>query len=456
MANGTTADYARALTLALLYYKAQRAGKLPDNNVPWRRDAFVDVRTSDGRRLGGFYFDAGDALMFMLPQATTISNLAWSMVDFAAPAKEAVTWGADFLARSVLSPQRLVVQIGLGPVAHSAWTRPQDQPGQPFPVFELGTRTPGADVAGAVAAALAASAMAVNATDRSRANAYLSAARTAYTFGKAYPGRYTDGFEPARAYYRSVSYLDDMAFAAAWLWRATGQAAYLTDARAYLRRHLAEEGMPWAGVDWDNQGRLAAVLLKSLDRTAPAADRARYDTLVRGLWNAWTPPGRDGVRRTPLGLMWLARWGSLRYNANAQFAMLLDARLSGNADAWQRAVCFARDQMAYMLGTAPSRQRARSYVIGYGPRWPLRPHHRAASCPVSGTCDWRNFDSPAPNPNVLLGGMVGGPGEDDSWSDERRAFQSTETALDKNAGLVGALAGLTTRAARSVPGASCP
>ena len=39
--------------------------------------------------------------------------------------------------------------------------------------------------------------------------------------------------------YQSASYLDDLALAAAWLHRLTGNAAYLADAEAYYEQHTS-------------------------------------------------------------------------------------------------------------------------------------------------------------------------------------------------------------------------
>jgi len=40
-------------------------------------------------------------------------------------------------------------------------------------------------------------------------------------------------------------------------------------------------------------------------------------------------------------------------------------------------LCWARDQVRYMLGSGGSKE---SYVLGYGPSPPQRPHHRASAC----------------------------------------------------------------------------
>lgn len=52
-----------------------------------------------------------------------------------------------------------------------------------------------------------------------------------------------------------------------------------------------------------------------------------------------------------------------------------------------------------------------------------------------------NFDEPGDNPNVLYGALVGGPGENDEWEDDRGDYVRNEVALDYNAGFQSSLAG---------------
>ena len=63
------------------------------------------------------------------------------------------------------------------------------------------------------------------------ATARLPVARRAAT--RKPQGRYSDAVPDAAALYPSSGYLDDLAWGAAWLAAATGQAAYLADAAAW-------------------------------------------------------------------------------------------------------------------------------------------------------------------------------------------------------------------------------
>ncbi len=51
-------NYAEVLEKSLLFYEAQRTGRLPANNrIAWRGDSFVTDRGDDGEDLSGGYFD---------------------------------------------------------------------------------------------------------------------------------------------------------------------------------------------------------------------------------------------------------------------------------------------------------------------------------------------------------------------------------------------------------------
>jgi endoglucanase len=101
-------------------------------------------------------------------------------------------------------------------------------------------------------------------------------------------------------------------------------------------------------------------------------------------------------------------------------------------------------QVNYILGQNPMKM---SYLVGYGDKFPVQVHHRSASIPWDKryyNCDdgktWLN--SKNPNPQVLLGAMVGGPDTNDHFTDQRSNKRFTEPTISSNAGLVAALIAL--------------
>lgn len=103
-------------------------------------------------------------------------------------------------------------------------------------------------------------------------------------------------------------------------------------------------------------------------------------------------------------------------------------------------------QVDYILGDNPL---GMSYMVGYGARWPRRIHHRGSSLPsvkvhpgrIGCKAGTAYYLSPSPNPNVLVGAVVGGPtNTSDAFPDARPAFQQSEPTTYINAPLLGLLA----------------
>lgn len=100
-------------------------------------------------------------------------------------------------------------------------------------------------------------------------------------------------------------------------------------------------------------------------------------------------------------------------------------------------------QADYILGKNP---KSMSYLVGYGPQYPVHVHHRGSSIAsifalhsavecVQGFETW--YRRPQGNPNVIHGALVGGPDQNDNFSDDRSNYEQTEPTLSGNAPLVG-------------------
>lgn len=438
-------NYSRALDMSWSFYQAQRSGKLPDKSIPWRFDSFTRERTNDGKDMTGGFFDAGDHVRFMLPQVTTMTILAQGLLDFKSgyqtnpiihrKALGVLKWGADFLSKCVISPTRVVGQIGLGGPDHAFWVRP-DEIKTPYPVIELSPSRPGGDIAGSMAAALAASSIVFN------SSTYLKAAETVFQFGVKYPGLYHLKIGDASGYYKSSSQYDDLSLGAIWLFRATKKNNYLRQAIHLLDTNLRSEKLGWQSVDWDNVQRMTMILLSTVDTPS----KTKYAQILNDFRMSWFR-GQNGVKVTPKGLRWLTQWGPLRYNGNALYAILTHAKIvAGNqSPSYRDAVCYARTQLNYML------RDNRSFMVGFGKTFPRQPHHRAASCPLPPIpCGWDWFHKQSSNPNILTGAIVGGPDENDMYVDKRDDYIKNEVAIDYNAGITSALAALIEPAAIAI------
>ena len=160
---------------------------------------------------------------------------------------------------------------------------------------------------------------------------------------------------------------------------------------------------------------------------------SKYQTCIDG-WMNWV---LYEATYTPLGLIYLQEWGTLRKAANIAHVCAQVANLG----LWQTECdSLVKSQINYALGDT-----GHSYVVGFGADPPCREHHRASSCPdMPETCGDDDFESPDCNPQVLYGGLVGGPDENDLWQDDRGDYVHNEVALDYNAGFTSAVAYLVT------------
>ncbi len=437
------AEYAEALDLSMDFYYAQYSGELPDDHpVAWRGDSALPDGADVGRDLTGGFYDAGDHVKFGLPQAYTATTLAWGAIDFRDGYEAAgsyddlvahVDWVSDYLLRCYddngtadLSDDVFYGQVGNGQLDHAYWGAPEDMTME-RPAYAITADTPGTEVTAQTAAALAASSMVLGeAGQGARADQLLANAEKLFAFSEAYQGTYTDAIPDAGSFYASHSGYDgELAWAATWLYEATGEAVYLQKAESYY----SADNIYWA-MSWDDQSMGTALQL------AKATGDQRYFDDLDAHFDHWEysvarTPGTD----TNEGLAWLDQWGSNRYAANTAFlamdyAELLDER--GESDKAQALREFASDQIDYMLGDNPD---AFSYLVGFGDDFPLQPHHRAAS----GT---DHVGESGPNEHVLDGALVGGPDRNGDYTDLRSDYVANEVAIDYNAGFSGALAGL--------------
>eukprot|EP00877_Chromochloris_zofingiensis_P012439 jgi/Chrzof1/7449/Cz02g24130.t1 len=430
------------LRLSLLFYDAQRAGKLPDSRICWRADSGLDAHFN-GADLSGGYYDAGDTVKFNFPQAWSLSVLAWGLLEWPQSyttagsyqhALQVLKWGTDYLLSCHIGPTTLVAQVGNGVQDHARWEPPEN----PYDklIYLIDANNPGSDLAAATSAALAAASLVFSNVNSTYAQVLLGAAQELYQFAKSTAGtKYSDVISDAAVFYASSSCYDDLAWAAVWLHIATGTFEYLNDAEMNVAKWDTREGgmYTWTNWDWDNQWGVH-VLLSRL-RPTNAIYSSRMDRFV----NSWLR-GQDGVLYTPKGLAWQGKWGTLRHTAAAAFLLLAYAhgKPSMDFDRVQSITCFAHQQTRYMLGDA-----GRSFVVGYGINPPTHVHHRGASCPrYPQPCGKQYFNSGDPNQFVLYGALVGGPDAADVYNDIRADYTANEVAVDYNAAFTGLMAAM--------------
>lgn len=479
-------EYTNALHKALLFFNAQKSGRLPKNNgIPWRRDSGlkdgseqVDVK---GGLVGGYY-DAGDNIKFHFPMAFSMTLLSWSVIEYSHKYKaigeydhvrELIKWGTNYLlltfnSSSTSNINHIYSQVGgalnvsTTPDDHYCWERPEDMD-YPRPVQ---TATSAPDLGGEIAAALAAASI-VFRDDATYSKKLIKGAALAYNFARDRGHRtpYSRGNPYIEPFYNSTGYWDEYMWSAAWMYYATGNNSYITfatDPRLPRNAKAFMNILDFAVFSWDNKLPGAQLLLTRLRMFLNPG--YPYEESLRGYHNVTTLTMCMSFRHfnvfnwTKGGLIQLnhGRPQPLQYAVSFAFlaSLYADYMDAGNVPGLycgpnyysvDNLRIFAKSQVDYVLGNNPKKM---SYLVGYGKNYPKHVHHRGASIPndkVKYSCKggWKWRDTKSPNPNVITGAMVGGPDRFDGFLDVRTNYSYTEPTLVGNAGLVAALVALT-------------
>jgi endoglucanase len=429
----TDYNYTDAFAKSILFYEASWCGPDAGNNrIKWRGACHTTDGEDVGVDLTGGFHDCGDHVKFGLPQTYAASTLAWAYYEFkdtfVAKGQDGymlkiLKHFTDYFMKCFPNDTTFYYQIGDGDTDHSYWGPPELQKTERPTYYVANPATPGSDVAGNAAAALALMSVNYAEHDADYAARCLDYAKRLYAFGQKYRGN-----SSGQNYYRPNSYYDELMWGAIWLYIATKEKRYLDD----VEKLMTEKGIGGDNVEYYNHWThcwddvFGGVFLK----VAQLNVKPKYKTVVEENLDYWM----NQLKTTPGGMKYLHQWGSLKYTAAESFLALVYNKTNPN----QKYVDFAKSQINYILGSNPNNM---SYLVGFGAKYPKFPHHRAASGRLEG--EPANETKKDPERHVLYGALVGGPKDDDTYSDVVDDYVYTEVGLDYNAGLVGALAGMT-------------
>ena len=114
-------DYNEVLNKSILFYEAQRSGKLPKNNrIPWRGDSALGDKGNAGEDLTGGWYDAGDFVKFNFPMAFSTTLLTWGFIEYknaylAAGEHDqmldSIKWPLDYFIKAHVGKNELYVQV---------------------------------------------------------------------------------------------------------------------------------------------------------------------------------------------------------------------------------------------------------------------------------------------------------------------------------------------------------
>lgn len=159
-------------------------------------------------------------------------------------------------------------------IDHSYWGRAHEQKGsRPKFVWKKGMKA--ADLFSKVSAALSA-ASDVFEDDKTFSKTLIEHAEDLYALAKKSPGQYSSHYKSATQIYASSEWEDDMAWAAAWLYKVTRRESYLMDSVRYWRRKYWD-----VSASWDSSGAMTAFLLYQLHQEgAPVGSFKKIEHFV--------------------------------------------------------------------------------------------------------------------------------------------------------------------------------
>ena len=414
-------------------------------------DGYVDVA-------GGFH-DAGDHVKFGMPENYAASTVGWGYYEFRDAyvktgqddhVETILRYFNDYLMKcTFLDDNGEVVahcyQVGDGDIDHAYWNSPEvDKMARP--AFFLTGDKPQTDYVASAAASLAINYLNFKDTDEEYAEKSLKYATALFDFAMTHEKELSDNGDGPKAYYNSSKWEDDYCWAAAWLYKITGDHKYLEEIFPNYDYYAA----PCYVYCWNDMwGGVQCILGEiSMDKPAKegehvypdfieefkvAAGKSPYEEM-----NCWASVAKavdtymtGGVGTiTPAGYFWLNTWGSARYNTAAQLIALVYDKYNNNGPGKYSE--WAKGQMEYIMGKNPME---RSYIVGYNENSVKYPHHRAAS-------GLTKCEDPDPHRYVLYGALAGGPDADDKHNDITSDWIYNEVTIDYNAAFVGASAGL--------------
>ncbi|KAI5668952.1 hypothetical protein M9H77_18805 [Catharanthus roseus] len=456
-----TPNYRDALAKSILFFQGQRSGKLPPNQqLPWRSNSALSDGSAAHVDLAGGYYDAGDNVKFNFPMAFTTTMLSWSALEYGKRmgtqlqnTRAAIRWATDYLLKcATATPGKLYVGVGDPNSDHKCWERPEDMD-TIRTVYSVSPSNPGSDVAAETAAALASASLVFRKADPAYSKVLLRTAKKVIQFAIQYRGSYSDSLGSAVCpFYCSYSgYKDELLWGASWLLRATNDVYYYN----FLQSLGANDATDI--FSWDNKYAGARVLLArrnllNRDRVFEPFKQQAEDFICRVLPNSPS----SSTQYTQGGLMFKLGQSNLQYVTSITFLLttygkyMASTRHTFNCGSLlvtsNTLRSLSKRQIDYILGENPMRM---SYMVGYGQNYPRRIHHRGSSLP-SLEIHPRSFGCEGgfqpfyytsnPNPNILMGAIVGGPNQNDFFPDERSDYSHSEPATYINAAMVGPLA----------------
>ncbi|MBQ6945420.1 MAG: glycoside hydrolase family 9 protein [Ruminococcus sp.] len=433
--NTSAADhnYMEALAMSLYFFDSNACGSgITGGPLTWRGNchtydaeasvgdldgsakAFVDPDGDGKVDVSGGWHDAGDHIKFNLTIGFALSSLGIS--DYINPGiyekagcrdhlEYEMRWGADYLMKTTfLDDSGKVVAVAHtvadGGTDHSFWSSPEVQTYE-RPIFWLTANDNNSSVSCEMAAGLGAAAYVFKDSDPEYSAKCAKYAKALLEFGTKHVGNNTGGI--GGFYSTDAQYQDEEAIAQAWLW-IVGEG----DKPTRVPKNKDYGGSQYDGwvYSWDKVWQGYATLMYKA-----TGDSAFRDELIVEI---------DGQGGMKVGKYNTNGWGTSRINC----AIQMDAYTVADGDPNSEYAQGAKWQLDYILG---DNNLGYSFLLGFGDKWPVHIHHRAANPGGDGITSAQNPAAKYTNYGMLVGGI-----DANGYEDHADRYQYTEGALDYN------------------------
>jgi len=500
-------NYAKALQYSIYFYDANMCGTEVGENtrlswrddchtydahvpmVPWDgnteegggtnlsqefMDKYKDVLDPDGDGtidVAGGMHDAGDHVEFGMPENYAAATLGWGFYEFRDTYEKLgqkdhiqtiLRYFNDYLMKCTFRDKNGTViahcyQVGEGGIDHAVWEAPEVDT-MVRPAYFLTAEKPQTDYVVSACASLAINYLNFKDDDPDYAEKCLDYALALWDFANTNKKELSDNGDGPGRFYFSSKWEDDYCWAAAWLYRATGDASVF-DYAYEIFDYYAASGWVYCWNDmWSGASILWAVInqehpeLNMIQNLRDAQGKNEY--VFDDFWDndcVGKILSTYKAKKTPQGLVFIDVWGSCRYaSAFALCCAVYDKyHNDGKPSEWSE---FAKRQIDYILGdnditykeTAEQTVLAgrngehgkRVFLCGYDPTYSvMNPHHRAAS-------GLTMAEDPRQQKHTLWGALAGGPDKSDAHSDSTNDWRENEVTIDYNAAFVGAAAAM--------------
>ncbi|MBR2087335.1 MAG: glycoside hydrolase family 9 protein [Oscillospiraceae bacterium] len=505
--SGVEIDYARALQYSIYFYDANMCGTEVGEHtrlswrddchtydahvpmVPWDgntmegggtnlsqefMDKYKDVLDPDGDGtidVAGGMHDAGDHVEFGMPENYAAATLGWGYYEFR---DSYVKLGQDDHIETVLrhfndylmkctfrDKDGTVIahcyQVGEGGIDHAVWEAPEVDT-MVRPAYFLTAEKPQTDYVVSACASLAINYLNFKDTDPEYAEKSLDYAKALWDFANANEKELSDNGDGPGQFYSSSKWQDDYCWAAAWMYRATGDASVFDEAYEIFD-YYAASGWVYC---WNDVWSGASILWAVINQEHPELDMVQKIRDAQGknkyvFDDFWDDDCVGKIlktfqgKTTKQGMVFIDVWGSCRYaSAFALICAVYDKyHNDGKPSEWSET---AKRQIDYILGdndiTYKETEKQtvlagrngthgkRVFLCGYDPVYSvMNPHHRAGS-------GLTMAEDPREQKHVLWGALAGGPDNKDAHSDSTNDWRENEVTIDYNAAFVGACAAM--------------